>query len=77
MSKPPLGAVSELAAQLAELGIEKVTIESTSDYWRVWYYLLEADGLDMQLVNARDVKNVSGRFHVCPCQRTRHRAIRL
>jgi transposase len=55
------GAVSELAAQLAELGIEKVTIESTSDYWRIWYYLLEAAGLDVQLVNARDVKNVPGR----------------
>jgi transposase len=55
------GAVSELAAQLAEVGIEKVTIESTSDYWRIWYYLLEAAGLDVQLVNARDVKNVPGR----------------
>src|ERR1700757_1762204 len=56
-----LGAVSELAGQLAELEVEKVTIESTSDYWRIWYYLLEAAGLDVQLVNARDVKNVPGR----------------
>jgi transposase len=55
------GTVTELAAQLTELGIEKVTIESTSDYWRIWYYLLEAAGLDVQLVNARDVKNVPGR----------------
>lgn len=55
------GAVSELAAQLVELGIEKVTIESTSDYWRIFYYLLEAAGLDVQLVNACDVKNVPGR----------------
>jgi transposase len=55
------GAVSELAGQLAELEVEKVTIESTSDYWRIWYYLLEAAGLDVQLVNARDVKNVPGR----------------
>src|SRR5260370_17638377 len=44
-----------------ELGVEKVTVESTSDYWRIWYYLLEAAGLDVQLVNARDVKNVPGR----------------
>jgi transposase len=43
------------------VGVEKVTIESTSDYWRIWYYLLEAAGLDVQLVNARDVKNVPGR----------------
>ena len=42
-------------------GIEKVTVESTSDYWRIWYYLLEAAGLDVQLVNAREVKNVPGR----------------
>jgi transposase len=54
-------AVSDLAAQLVDLGIEKVTIESTSDYWRIWYYLLEAAGLHVQLVNARDVKNVPGR----------------
>ncbi|HYB37150.1 MAG TPA: hypothetical protein VEF72_16320, partial [Mycobacterium sp.] len=55
------GAISELAEQLAQLGIEKVTVESTSDYWRIWYYLLEDKGLDAQLVNARDVKNVPGR----------------
>ena len=55
------GAVSDLAAEFAGLGIEKVTVESTSDYWRIWYYLLEAAGLDVQLVNARDVKNVPGR----------------
>ena len=42
-------------------GIEKVTLESTSDYWRIWFYLLEAAGLDVQLVNARDVKNAPGR----------------
>jgi transposase len=54
-------AVSDLAGQLMELGVEKVTVESTSDYWRIWYYLLEAAGLDVQLVNARDVKNVPGR----------------
>jgi transposase len=55
------GAVTELGAQLVEMGVEKVTLESTSDYWRIWYYLLEAAGLSVQLVNARDVKNVPGR----------------
>lgn len=55
------GTVTELADHLVELGVEKVTLESTSDYWRIWYYLLEAGGLDVQLVNARDVKNVPGR----------------
>ena len=55
------GAVAELAEQLVEEGIEKVTVESTSDYWRIWFYLLEAAGLSVQLVNARDVKNLPGR----------------
>jgi transposase len=55
------GAITELGDQLTELGVEKVTVESTSDYWRIWYYLLEAAGLSVQLVNARDVKNVPGR----------------
>ena len=55
------GAVAELAEHLLAEGIEKVTVESTSDYWRIWFYVLEAAGLSVQLVNARDVKNVPGR----------------
>jgi transposase len=55
------GAISELARQLAGLGIQKVTVESTSDYWRPFVYLLQAGGLSVQLVNAREVKNVPGR----------------
>lgn len=54
-------AVGDLAADLVAVGVEKVTVESTSDYWRIWFYLLEAAGLDVQLVNARDAKNVPGR----------------
>ena len=41
------GAVAELAEQLVDEGIEKVTVESTSDYWRIWFYLLEAAGLSV------------------------------
>ena len=55
------GAVLGLAEQLAGEGIEMVTLEATSDYWRIWFYLLEAAGLSVQLVNARDVKNAPGR----------------
>jgi transposase len=55
------GAVLALGASLREQGIEMVTLESTSDYWRIFYYLLEASGLNVQLVNAREVKNVPGR----------------
>ena len=54
------GSVMELADHLAAGRIGKVTLESTSDYWRIWFYLLEARGLDVQLVNARDVSNVPG-----------------
>ena len=56
-----VSAVTTLAAQLAELGIEKVTLESTSDYWRIWFYLLEAAGLDVQLVSASQARQLSGR----------------
>ena len=54
-------AIIELAEQLAEEGIERVVVESTSDYWRPFVYLLEARGLEVWLVNARDVKQVPGR----------------
>jgi transposase len=54
-------AIIELADQLAGQGIERVVVESTSDYWRPFVYLLEARGLSVWLVNARDVKQVPGR----------------
>ena len=54
-------AIMALADELAELGIERVVVESTSDYWRPFFYLLEARGLLVWLVNARDVKQVPGR----------------
>lgn len=37
-----------------------VVMEATSDYWRPFYYLLEAD-FQVMLVNARESKNVPGR----------------
>src|SRR5829696_1879153 len=54
-------AIIELAEQLACQGIQRVVVESTSDYWRAWLYLLEARGLVVWLVNARDVKHLPGR----------------
>lgn len=37
-----------------------VVIESTSDYWKPFYYLLD-DGLNVVLVNAASVRNLPGR----------------
>ncbi len=54
-------AIIALADQLARQGIERVVVESTSDYWRGFVYLMEARGLCVWLVNARDVKQVPGR----------------
>ena len=53
--------VTALAADLAAKEIQMVTLESTSDYWRIWFCLLEAAGLGVQLVNASQAKNVPGR----------------
>ncbi len=50
-----------MADRLAELGVTEVVMEATSDYWKPPYYLLEARGLNPQLVNARDVKHLPGR----------------
>jgi transposase len=38
-------SVRERADHLAGEGIEVVTVESTSDYWRIFFYLLERDVL--------------------------------
>lgn len=54
-------AVMDLADELTHQRIERVVVESTSDYWRPFVYLLEARGLVVWLVNARDVKQVPGR----------------
>jgi transposase len=54
-------AIMDLADGLAVHGIERIVVESTSDYWRPFVYLLEARGLRVWLVNAHDVKNVPGR----------------
>jgi transposase len=54
-------SVRQLAGRLLAAGIEMVTLESTSDYWRLWFYLLEAAGLRVQLVNPGHVRQLSGR----------------
>ena len=50
-----------LADRLGELGVTRVVMEATSDYWKPPFYLLEAHGLEVWLVNAKDVKHLPGR----------------
>jgi len=54
-------AITELGTRLMKAGVEIVTLESTSDYWRIWLFVLEACGLNVQLVNAAQAKNLPGR----------------
>jgi transposase len=55
------GAVAALAGRLLADGVEVVSMESTSDYWRAWYYLLEAAGLRVQLVSSSQARQLAGR----------------
>jgi hypothetical protein len=41
-----------LADQLAGQGVQRVVVESTSDYWRPFVYLLEAQALDAPFLAA-------------------------
>ena len=50
--------------------VQKVTLESTSDYWRIWFYLLEAAGLDVQLVSASAARQLSRQAEDRPVDRT-------
>ncbi len=47
--------------RLMDLGVTRVVMEATSDYWKSPFYLLEAHGFDVWLVNAKDVKHLPGR----------------
>jgi transposase len=59
----------ELAAWLLFCGITVVALESTGVYWVPVYEVLEACGIEVMLVNAHGIKNVSGRkSDVLDCQ---------
>jgi transposase len=58
-----------LADWLKACGIETIAMESTGVYWIPLYEVLESQGFDVHLVDARHVKNVSGRkTDVLDCQ---------
>ena len=58
-----------LADWLAACNVETVAMESTGVYWIPAYEILEAKGFEVYLVNARHIKNVTGRkTDVLDCQ---------
>jgi transposase len=50
-----------LAGRLLADGVTSVVMESTSDYWRLWYFVLEAHGLAVMLVNSSQARQLAGR----------------
>ena len=50
-----------MADHLRGLGVTRVVMEATSDYWKPAFYVLEAAGFETWLVNAKDVKHLPGR----------------
>lgn len=58
-----------LADWLKKCNIETVAMESTGVYWIPLFQILESQGFEVKLVNARHVKNVPGRkTDVLDCQ---------
>jgi transposase len=53
--------IAEVGRELLGHRVQMVTLESTSDYWRIWFYVLESTGLAVQLVSASQAKNLKGR----------------
>ena len=61
--------LEQLADWLNACGVDTVAMESTGVYWIPLFELLESRGFQVYLVNARHVKNVSGRkSDVLDCQ---------
>jgi transposase len=61
--------LQHLADWLKRCGVESVAMESTGVYWIPLYEILEERGFEVCLVNARHLKNVSGRkTDVLDCQ---------
>lgn len=58
-----------MSTWLKECKVTSVVMESTGVYWIPLYELLESEGFEVKLVNARHVKNVTGRkTDVVDCQ---------
>ena len=55
------GDLEALADWLVRIGVQTVAMESTGVYWIPLYDILESRGLEVLLIDARRLKNVSGR----------------
>jgi transposase len=53
--------VLALASRLKADQVQLVVMEATGEYWRIWYYLLESEGLNVQLVNPSHARQLAGR----------------
>lgn len=53
--------LKEISEWLRECGIKRVVMESTGVYWVSLFLMLQEGGFEAILVNAKDVKNMSGR----------------
>lgn len=53
--------ILDLLTYLVEQQVTAVAMESTSDYWKPYYYVLEGHGFEMLLANANSVKAIKGR----------------
>ena len=74
--KARMNTIRALGRQLHKDGIEIVTLESTSDYWRIWFFVLEAAGLAVQLDGA--ARSAAGRgFESCRARQPGQRCLGL
>lgn len=65
--------ISEMATWLKDNGIDTVAMESTGVYWVPVYQVLEREGFDVHLVNAKHFKSVPGRkTDIADCQWLQH-----
>jgi transposase len=55
------GELEAMAAWFVDEGVTQVVMESTGQYWKPIWYVLEAARFELMLVNARHVKMVPGR----------------
>ena len=66
LDAPSMPQLVKLRAMLVTAGVQRVVMESTSDYWRPVFYVL-GEQLDVVLVQASAVKAIPGRKRCVRC----------